>query len=71
MQGSTFAEIQEEVVSKTKSTIAAHARVFQNKDDNIINRLSDDAEKESERLAFKGHHRVKCPSCGCNFPTLH
>lgn len=59
-----IAEEQGEVLSKTKSAIAAHARVFLDKDETTKQKLVEEAKKESEKLAFRGHHRVVCPSCG-------
>jgi hypothetical protein len=58
-----LAEIEEEVIGKTKSLIAAHKKVFENKLDDVKIKLTEESEKNSERLSYRGHHRVKCPSC--------
>jgi hypothetical protein len=58
-----LSEVEVEVISKTKSAIAAHKRVFENKSEENQKNLKEDSEKNSEKLAYKGHHRVKCPSC--------
>jgi hypothetical protein len=60
-----LAGVAEEVLSKTKSLIAAHKKVFDNKEGKEKERLKEEAQKNSERLASKGHHRIKCPACEC------
>ncbi|ROI14917.1 hypothetical protein [Epilithonimonas hominis] len=58
-----LSEVQEEVTGKTKSLIAAHKKVFEGKptDDQAV--LKEEATKSSDRLAYRGHHRVNCPAC--------
>ena len=58
-------EVEEEVIGKTKSSIAAHKKVFENKDPDSQAELKATAEKTGASLAYKGYHRVKCPACGC------
>jgi hypothetical protein len=60
-----LAEVAKEILGKTKALIAAHKKVFENKDqhDQII--LKRNADKNSENLASKGHHRTECPACQC------
>ncbi len=60
-----IAEIEEEVIGKTKSSIAAHKRVFDGKDADVKEELSEEATKASNKLSYRGHHRVECPACGC------
>lgn len=58
-----LAEVEEEVVGKTKNLIAAHKKVFENKGKEVQDGLKEEAEKNSEKLAYRGHHKVQCPSC--------
>ncbi|HFI4795559.1 TPA: hypothetical protein ACGQK4_001269 [Elizabethkingia anophelis] len=58
-----LSEVQEEVIGKTNSAIAAHKKVFENKPEEDQVNLKTESEKNSNRLAYRGHHRVKCPSC--------
>lgn len=58
-----LAEIEEEVLGKTKSLIAAHLKVFENKSPQDQQKLKEESEKNSEMLSHTGHHRVECPSC--------
>ncbi|UXD71073.1 hypothetical protein MUK51_07205 [Sphingobacterium faecium] len=58
-----LSEMHEEVLSKTKSAIAAHKRVFDSKPVNTQKKLKEEAEKSASALTSKGYHRVKCPSC--------
>lgn len=58
-----ISEMREEVLSKTKSTIAAHKRVFDSKPVKVQEDLKKEAEELASNLTSKGHHRVKCPSC--------
>lgn len=57
-------EVEQEVKGKAESTIAAHKRVFDAKEENVRINLTSEAEKKAELLSHRGHHRVKCPSCG-------
>lgn len=57
--------IEEEVIGKTKTLIAAHKKVFENKEVEVKETLKNEAEKLGASLAYKGHHRVNCPSCTC------
>lgn len=59
-----LSEVEEEVIGKTKSLIAAHKKVFDNKLDGDQERLKIDAQKNSDKLAYRGYHRVNCPACG-------
>lgn len=56
-------EVEQEVLGKTKSTIAAHKKVFEAKEGAEKTYLASEAEKKGEMLSHKGHHRVKCPAC--------
>jgi len=56
-------EIEEEVLSKTKSSIAAHRKVFENKSEERRKDLQKFAHDNSVRLSFRRHHKVVCPSC--------
>lgn len=58
-----LAEIEEEVIGKTKSLIAAHKKVFENKSKEDTEKLKAEAEKNSNDLSHKGYHRVHCPAC--------
>lgn len=49
--------------SSVKADIAAHAKVFQAKDEAERRVLSEQAEKSGNELAHQRHHRVKCPAC--------
>jgi hypothetical protein len=60
-----LAEVAKEILEKTKSLIAAHKKVFENKDAPEQNRLRADAQKAGEMLSTRGHHKVKCPACEC------
>lgn len=76
--GAAEASVAEEIlgkaenslVSQVKSSIAAHARVFESKDADVRSKLAEDALTESEKLSHRGHHRVTCPSCKCT-ATVH
>ncbi|GAB5526803.1 MAG: hypothetical protein Roseis2KO_46750 [Roseivirga sp.] len=57
-------EVKEQVVGKTKSAIAAHQKVFDGKDEDVREKLSEQAQKNGDKLSFRGHHRVECPACG-------
>ncbi|MEO9870943.1 hypothetical protein [Ekhidna sp.] len=56
-------EIKEEVVGKTKSAIAAHKKVFENKEGEVREKLSEEAQKNGDRLAYRGYHGLECPAC--------
>lgn len=60
-----LAEVADEILGKTKSLVAAHKKVFENKELAEQNRLKDDSQKIGDRLATRGYHRTKCPACGC------
>jgi len=60
-----LSDAAEEVVGKTKALIAAHKKVYENKSIESIEILKEDAQKTSDKLAQRGHHRVQCPSCLC------
>jgi hypothetical protein len=65
-----LAEVAEEILGKTKSLIASHKKVFDNKEEKERIRLNEEAQKNSEKLASKGHHRIKCPACECTATIL-
>ena len=58
-----LSEIEEEVIGKTKTLIAAHKKVFENKSEEDQEKLKEESKKNSEKLSYRGHHRVNCPSC--------
>ncbi len=58
-------EADEKILSKTKTLIAAHANVFNAKDEEVRSKLKAEAEKQAEILSFKKHHKVTCPACKC------
>lgn len=60
-----LAEVEESVIGKTKSLIAAHNKVFEGKDPKKKEVLKEEAQKNGDRLSYRGHHRVECPSCKC------
>jgi len=60
-----LAEVEESVIGKTKSLIAAHSKVFEGKDPKKKEELKEDAQKNGGRLAYRGYHRVECPACKC------
>lgn len=57
-------EMEEEVVGKTKSLIAAHSKVFDAKAGEHKEKLKEESETNSNQLAYIGHHKLTCPSCG-------
>lgn len=65
-----IAEIEKEVIGKTKSLIAAHKKVFDSKDADTKEELKVEAQKNSDKLAYRGHHRVECPACGCTATVM-
>ncbi|OZV66260.1 hypothetical protein [Winogradskyella aurantia] len=60
-----LAEVEESVIGKTKSLIAAHSKVFDGKDAEKKEELKEAAQKNGDRLSYRGYHRVECPSCKC------
>ena len=58
-------EIQDEVRQRVQSTIAAHRKVFERKQDDERQTAAENAKNESTQLAHERHHRVECPACGC------
>ncbi|MBP6056661.1 MAG: hypothetical protein KAZ91_01985 [Candidatus Fonsibacter sp.] len=58
-------EVEESVIGKTKSLIAAHSKVFEVKAPKRIEELKEEARKNGDKLSYRGHHRVECPSCKC------
>lgn len=65
-----LAEIEEEVIGKTKSLIAAHKKVFDNKETEIQEKLKEAAQKNGDRVAYRGFHRVQCPACNCTATVI-
>lgn len=60
-----LAEVEESVIGKTKSLIAAHSKVFEGKDAEKKKELKEAAQKNGDKLSYRGHHRVECPACKC------
>jgi hypothetical protein len=58
-----MSETETEVLSKVKSTVAAHRKVFESKTAEDKKKLFEKTTEESERLGFQRHHKVKCPAC--------
>ncbi|EPF2682655.1 hypothetical protein ACSL9E_004311 [Vibrio vulnificus] len=58
-------ELDGQVASKVKNTIAAYAKVFTGKEIDEQDSLRKEAEKQGEALSYKMHHRVTCPACKC------
>lgn len=58
-----IAGTEAKVLEKVKSLIAAHAKVFESKDDAERAELKAEAEKQGELLSHSKHHRVECPAC--------
>lgn len=58
-------ETEKETISQTKSSIAAHTKVYEEKSDEEKLAKKIEAEKYSNDLVSSGHHRVDCPACGC------
>lgn len=58
-------EIEEKVIGKAKSSIAAHKKVYEHKDDDVKKELKENAEKAGTLSAYRGYHRVECPACKC------
>lgn len=58
-----LAKIEEDIIGKTKSLIAAHKKVFEHKTKGAQEELKEEAQKNSDKLSFRGYHRVKCPAC--------
>lgn len=59
-----LSEVEEEVIGKTNTLIASYKKVFENKDEEDRKTLAEESKKNSERLAYRGHHKVDCPACG-------
>jgi len=55
----------DKVSGETKSLIAAHKKVFENKSEEEQNSLKEEAEENAADLAYRRHHKVECPSCKC------
>jgi len=58
-----LSEVETEVIGKTNSLIASHKKVFENKTEEDRKILAEESVKNSDKLAYRGHHRVNCPSC--------
>lgn len=56
-------KVEANVLGQVKSSIAAYAKVFSQKDGEERTKLTTDASTESNRLSHHGHHRVECPAC--------
>ena len=65
-----LAEIEEEVIGKTKSLIAAHKKVFDNKEKEAQEALRKSAQENCDKFAYRGYHRVKCPACDCTSTVI-
>lgn len=62
---STIVTNRNEVHQRITSLIAAHKRVFENKDRNEQDTIRLKMEKLGDELSKKRHHRVNCPACHC------
>jgi len=58
-------ETQTEVKQRVQNLIAAHRKVFEGKSREDQQAAAEIAEKEGAQLAYKRHHQVTCPACGC------
>ncbi|WP_313458960.1 hypothetical protein [Stenotrophomonas sp.] len=54
---------EQNIMAAVKASIAAHAKVFTEKDADERAKLSAQAQKLGDDLSHQGHHRVKCPAC--------
>ena len=63
-------EIKEEEIGKTKSLIAAHKKVFDAKEAEAQEILRNSAQENGDKLAYRGYHRVECPSCKCTSTVI-
>lgn len=59
-------EKDEKIESKIKSSIAAHKKVFEEKEEKEIDKLRIEAEKNVGLLSYRKHHKVTCPACNCD-----
>lgn len=60
-----LADVEENVIEKTKSLIAAHNKVYGGKSKEKKEELKESAELNGDGLSYRGYHRVECPSCKC------
>jgi len=60
-----LSEIDSQILSNTKSLIAAHKKVYDNLDKEERIALADKAKELGSKLSHINHHRVDCPACGC------
>lgn len=58
-------EAEKETINQTKTSIAAHKKVFEEKSEEERRVKKEEAEKNSDSLVIVGHHRIDCPACGC------
>jgi hypothetical protein len=58
-------EVNVEVTSKVKNTIAAFARVFGAKSPEEQSNLRQESETQGGVLSHQKHHLVECPACKC------
>ncbi|MGB7306414.1 MAG: hypothetical protein WBD13_19235, partial [Burkholderiaceae bacterium] len=56
-------KVEASVLGKVKASIAAHAKVFDARDQEERTKLSTESESKSDNLSHRGHHRVNCPAC--------
>ncbi|HAU3628993.1 TPA: hypothetical protein F7136_16570 [Legionella pneumophila] len=56
-------DVADEVKTKIQNDIAAYKKVFNEKEEIEKSELKEKAEKQSEIMSHKKHHRVKCPAC--------
>lgn len=54
-----------EVKSRVLDRIAAHKKVFDEKEPDEQIALREEAEKQGDILSHQRHHRVECPACKC------
>lgn len=58
-------EIANDLIQRVKSKIASHKNVFTEKDALEQEQAREKAAEDMKPLAYRGHHLVSCPSCGC------
>ncbi len=58
-------EDRKDVRQRVEKRIQSHRTVFQAKTDDEQKNLQQTSEKQCAELAYKCHHRVGCPACGC------
>lgn len=59
----TLGKVEADVMQRVKNSIAAHAKVFDAKENKDKERLISEAKTQGDILSHRGHHRVTCPAC--------